>query len=100
MFGNEFIEGATVLIILCVGQVVNSISGSVGVILQMTGHQKVYQNIVLIALILNLILNLLLVPLYGTIGAAIATVISISSWNVIGAIYLKKKHNIITYFKP
>ena len=100
LFGDEFVAGSTVLIILCIGQVVNSMSGSVGVILQMTGYQKVYQNIVLIALILNLILNLLLVPAYGTIGAAIATVISISCWNITGAIYLRKKQNIISYIKP
>ena len=100
IFGDEFLNGATVLIILCVGQIANSMSGSVGVILQMTGYQKVYQNIVILALVINLILNLLLVPQYGTIGAAIATVASISSWNIIGAIYLKRKRNIISYFKP
>nr|WP_313798756.1 oligosaccharide flippase family protein [uncultured Allomuricauda sp.] len=99
VFGDEFLGGATVLIILCIGQVVNSMSGSVGVILQMMGYQRIYQNIVLIALVLNLILNLLLVPLYGTIGAAIATVVSISCWNIIGAIYLKRKQSIISYFK-
>jgi O-antigen/teichoic acid export membrane protein len=98
VFGEEFLSGATVLIILCVGQLINSLSGSVGIILQMAGHQKAYQNIVLIALLLNIILNFILTPIYGAIGAAIATVISISTWNIIGAIYLKRKLNIISYF--
>jgi len=75
-------------------------SGSVGVIMQMTGHQKVYQNIVLIALILNIVLNFTLIPLYGILGAAIATVVSISSWNIIGAVYLKQKLNIRSYYSP
>jgi len=100
IFGAEFISGAGILIILCVGQLINSMSGSVGVIMQMTGHQKVYQNIVLIALILNITLNFTLVPIYGILGAAIATVVSISSWNIIGAVYLKRKLKIKSYYSP
>lgn len=100
IFGAEFIAGANILVILCIGQLINSMSGSVGVIMQMTGYQKVYQNIVLIALILNIILNFTLIPIYGVMGAAIATVVSISSWNIIGAAYLKRKHNIRSYYSP
>lgn len=99
LFGEEFLSGTKVLIILCIGQLINSLSGSVGIILQMTGQQKAYQNIVLIALVINIILNFMLTPIYGAIGAAIATVISISFWNITGAIYLKQKLNIISYFK-
>lgn len=100
VFGDEFLKGAGVMIILCIGQLVNSLSGSVGIILQMTGKQKVYQNIVLLALVVNIILNFILVPFYGTTGAAVATVVSVSCWNIFGSIYLKKKQNIISYFKP
>ncbi|WP_340076205.1 flippase [Leptobacterium sp. I13] len=100
VFGEEFVLGSIVLIILCVGQLVNSISGSVGIILHMTGHQLTFQNIVLTALILNLILNFTLTPTYGTIGAAIATVISISSWNIYGAIFLKRKLKIKSFYIP
>ncbi|MDN6279756.1 MAG: flippase [Psychroflexus sp.] len=97
-FGKEFIAGATVLILLCIGQLVNSISGSVGVILQMTGHQRKYRNIVFLALIVNVVLNISLTPFYGAIGIAISTVVSMALWNIIGAIYLKRKMNVITYY--
>lgn len=97
-FGEAFVSGSLVLIVLCIGQVVNSFSGSVGIILQMTGYQKKYQNIVFIALIINLVLNFLLTPAYGALGAAISTVISIAFWNLAGAFYLKKKLNIKSYF--
>lgn len=100
IFGEEFKTGSTALIILCLGQLVNSMSGSVGIIMQMTGYQKQYQNIVLLALIINLILNFVLTPLYGITGAAIATVISISFWNITGSLFLKKKEKLITYFNP
>ncbi|SFN46644.1 Membrane protein involved in the export of O-antigen and teichoic acid [Bizionia echini] len=98
IFGEEFLSGSVVLLIFCFGQLLNALSGSVGVILQMTGNQKKYQNIVLIALFLNLVLNFILTPIYGAIGAATATVISISSWNIMGAVYLKRKLNITSYF--
>jgi len=100
MFGSEFIGGSVVLLILCIGQLANSFSGSVGVILQMTDHQKVYQYLVLTALIINVILNFILTPIYGGVGTAIATVISMSSWNIMGAVYIKKKLNIKSYFNP
>lgn len=100
IFGPEFISGSYILIILCIGQLINSMSGSVGIIMQMTGHQKAYQNIVLIALVLNIVLNFTLIPKYSILGAAIATVVSISSWNIIGAIYLKRKLNIESYYNP
>ncbi len=97
-FGEAFLSGSIILIILCVGQLINSFSGSVGIILQMTGHQKKYQNIVFVALIINLALNFLLTPLYGAFGAAVSTVIGIAYWNFSGAFYLKRKLNITSYF--
>ena len=97
-FGEEFLAGSIILLTLCIGQVVNSLSGSVGVILQMTGHQKKFRNFVLIALITNIILNLIFTPIYGAIAIAVSTVISMALWNLLGAIYLKKKLNIITYY--
>lgn len=100
IFGHEFIKGQTILFILCAGQIVNSFSGSVGIILQMIGKQKVYQNFVLLALLLNLILTVLLTPIYGGIGAATATVISMAFWNLGCAIYLKRKLSIISYYNP
>ena len=62
LFGEVFLEGRNILFILCVGQLVNSFSGSVGVILQMIGKQKVYRNFVLTALFINLVLNFILTP--------------------------------------
>lgn len=100
IFGNEFIIGKNILFILCIGQMINSFSGSVGVILQMIGQQKVYQNFVLIALVLNLILTLFLTPKYGGMGAATATVVSMAFWNLGCAAYLKLKLNITSYYNP
>lgn len=99
LFGEEFKEGSVLLIILCVGQFINSFSGSVGIILQMTGNQKFFRNIVFLSLILNILLNLILTPYFKAVGVAIATVISMAMWNIIGSVYLKRKLNLVTYYQ-
>jgi O-antigen/teichoic acid export membrane protein len=97
LFGEEFKTGSIALIILCFIHLINSAVGSVGIIMQMTGKQKQYQYIAIISLGINLLLNFILIPQYGINGAAIATAISLSLWNVSGCIYLKRKENIRTY---
>lgn len=98
LFGEEFISGKIILFVLCIGQVITSLAGPVGVILQMIGKQKIFRNIVLIALVLNIIFTVWLTPIYGGLGAAISTVISITFWNLASAIYLKRKLNINSYY--
>lgn len=100
VFGDEFTNATMILVVLCCGQMINSFSGSVGIILQMIGKQKVYQYFVLLALALNLFLTLALTPKYGGIGAAFSTVVSMAFWNLGSAIYLKKRLNITSYFNP
>jgi len=100
LFGEEFKTGTTVLLILCSVHLINSAMGSAAIIMQMTGYQKQYKNIALMALGINLGLNFLLIPPYGITGAAIATAVSLSIWNVSNSIFLKRKENIITYFNP
>jgi O-antigen/teichoic acid export membrane protein len=100
LFGDEFITGGTVLMILCIGQLVMVLSGSVGVIMQMTGNQLAYQYIVFIALLLNIALNFTLVPRYGITGAAVATVLSMFVWNIACAVYIQRKLKIQSYFNP
>jgi len=82
-FGPEFGDGANALRILCFGQLVNAGMGSVGIILNMTGHEKYAVAGVAIAALMNIGLNLVLVPLYGLVGAATATAISLSVWNIL-----------------
>ncbi|MCF6297292.1 MAG: oligosaccharide flippase family protein [Flavobacteriaceae bacterium] len=99
LFGEAFLEGKVTLFLLCIGQIISALSGSVGIILLMTGNQKIFRNITLFALLINILINIILIPIYGIIGAAIATIVSISFWNIYGAYYLKKKLNIFSYFR-
>jgi O-antigen/teichoic acid export membrane protein len=90
IFGSEFQEISTALMILCAGQLFNSIIGPVGSIFQMTGHQKVFQNTLIISFAINLALNLLLIKDYGINGVAIATATSLIVSKLLSAFYVKK----------
>ncbi len=100
IFGKEFIQGAVALIILSVGQLINSASGSVGHVLEMTGHHLVFRNIVFIASMINICLNFLLIPMYGYNGAAIATAVSMVLWNILALVYAKLKFNLFVGYNP
>jgi O-antigen/teichoic acid export membrane protein len=100
LYGSEFISWYTVLSILVIWQFISATCWSVWYFLNMTWKQKVFRNVILIALILNIILNYLLIPTYWILWAAIATSISISFWNIVSAIYIKIKFNILTFYIP
>ncbi|MCB0746014.1 MAG: flippase [Ignavibacteriae bacterium] len=98
IFGQEFVLGHITLTILCLGQIIMAFSGFIAIILQMTGFQKIYRNIVLVALFLNILLNYILTPNFGSVGAAIATTLTLVFWNAIGVWMIKKKLKINSYF--
>ena len=90
MFGQEFTAGYIALLILLAGQFVNVAAGAVNIFLDMTGHEKTLRNIMLFAGLLNIVLNGILIPIYHINGAAIATMITGITWNVMGQQYIKK----------
>jgi len=90
-FGSEYVSGATVLMILAVGQFVNVACGSVGYLLTMTGKENTMRNIMLTTAIVNIVLSISLVEYYGILGIAIATAISMSLWNVWAMIEVRKQ---------
>lgn len=99
-FGKEFLFGKKALIILALGQLFNSFCGPVGNVLQMTGYQKDFRNILAITLVLNIVLNFLLIPKMGINGAAISTSICLVFWNLVGTIFIRKKLKVDTFFNP
>lgn len=100
IFGNEFKIAAWSLIILCIGQFINAASGSVGYILQMTGHQIIFQKIMLTSLLLNIVLNYILIPQYEITGAAFASMTSLIFWNLASLMYIHSKLKITTFYIP
>tara|TARA_R110000851_G_scaffold215944_1_gene368812 strand:- start:10923 stop:12128 length:1206 start_codon:yes stop_codon:yes gene_type:complete len=71
-FGEEFRQGANLLRIIALAQLVNVATGSLGFLLNMTGHERLMRNIALICNSLGVIGFCLLPQLFGALGAALA----------------------------
>jgi O-antigen/teichoic acid export membrane protein len=99
-FGEDFIGGYTALIFIALGQFVNSICGSVGYFMNMTGHQKIFCRIVFLGALLNIVLNLLLIPRYGITGAAIASLLSVCLWNIVTLVFIRNKFGFYMGYLP
>ncbi|MEW6518560.1 MAG: flippase [Thermodesulfobacteriota bacterium] len=99
-FGAEFMAAYPALVFLIMGQFVNSVSGSTAMFMNMTGRQNIFRNITFGAAALNISSNLLFIPYLGIIGAAISAMLSVSFWNIVTLIYMKKKHGRTTGYMP
>lgn len=108
-FGEEFKVGVWAFIILSIGRLISSFSGSVGNLLQMTGNQNIYAKILFSGAVLNICLNLILIPennplsflgIKGINGAAIASMSSLILWNVSMIIAVKNKLGFYTFYIP
>lgn len=80
-FGPEFEAAGTVLVVLCVAQVVNAVGGPVGSLLNMTGHERDSAWVLGVSAAINLVVNIVLVRRYGMIGAAWGTAACTALWN-------------------
>tara|TARA_B100000795_G_scaffold195831_1_gene149963 strand:- start:1168 stop:2499 length:1332 start_codon:yes stop_codon:yes gene_type:complete len=101
LFGPEFAEkGVIAFMLLSFGKLISSLSGSVGNILQMTGKQVVFMNILFCGAIVNVVLNLFLIPKFGINGAALASMISLSLWNLIMVYFVKREFGFYTFYIP
>ncbi len=77
LFGEEYISGSIVLVILSTGYFFYYLTSNSNYILMILKKTKViFMNTVAAALI-NILLNLILIPKFGMVGAAIATVLSL-----------------------
>ena len=82
-FGVEYIQAAIPLQILAVAYFVNNFMGPNGSTLTAYGKTKFLMYTTSLAAGLNIIMNIILIPIYGIIGAAIATGVSLILINII-----------------
>lgn len=85
----KYLEMLDVLYILVAGMVIFSTLAPIGTIMSARGTPKYDLWIVSFALMLNVGLNLFLVPRYGMIGAAIATIASFAFRGMAGLMMLR-----------
>lgn len=90
LFGPQYENGALFLIIFAVGQFVNVATGSVGYLLNMSGHERDFRRVTMFSGPLTIGLSYILVIEYGAIGAAIGTSVGMAAQNI-GALYMVRK---------
>jgi len=96
VFGAAFVEGASVLWVLMGAQLINAFSGPAMMLLNMTGHQNVSARILGMAAVLNIALNAALIPLWGEMGAALATSITVVLWNVLAVVAVHRRLGLVS----
>lgn len=88
-FGSQYTVATLPLSILVLAYITSSGTGNTGALLKMIDRQNVEVMNTVGVMVLNIILNVLLIPLYGILGAAMATGISIIVIQLIKLIEIK-----------
>jgi O-antigen/teichoic acid export membrane protein len=82
LFGRDFVAARLVLAVLTLGQLVNTGTGPVAALLNMTGRQDATLRITVWTAVANVVLNVVGVRYFGIIGAAGASALALVVWNV------------------
>ena len=94
IFGQDFLIGSNLLLLLLIGELFNISSGSVGIILNMCGFDTITRNVNVLCSTIVVFFYILLIPLYGLIGVGIGRLMYVVLLNGINLFYLKRKLNI------
>ena len=92
LFGSQYLESSQVLVLLTIATFTQAILGAAGPTLSMSGHTKLVLFNSIGTFILNFGLNIWLIPIYGILGAAIATLTSLT---IIGLIRVTQVYFIL-----
>lgn len=82
-YGGQFYT----LLFLCIAQLIHVLNGYSGILINYSPRYRMDLFFKLLMVLLVIITNVLLIPKYGIQGAAIATAISLTSWNGIVLIF-------------
>ncbi len=91
VFGEEFVSGWPVIVVIAAAQLFNSSVGPTARLLAMTGHQKVVMVCTAGSATAALALSLLLVPGYGIVGASAATATALVLANVATVFFVRRR---------
>lgn len=96
LFGNEYELSYIPLVIICVGHIVNAISGPLLAVLNMTGNQRYLSKNQIQMMFLSVIISFPFIHFFDVIGAALVFSIVFIIQNLILVFFIKRKLNINT----
>jgi O-antigen/teichoic acid export membrane protein len=97
LFGRDFVDGALALTILAWGNLINTGTGICGVVINMTGNTiyNVLNSVIL--LVTTLGLNIILIPRWGVVGAATATMVAAVGVNLLRLVEVYALFRLLPY---
>lgn len=96
---ENYREGKDVVLIIAAAQLFNLSAGQNGVIISMSEYYRFNMYALLFLLAIAVGVNLLLIPRMGITGAAVATFISLFSFNFLKTLYIKVRLDMLPYRK-
>jgi O-antigen/teichoic acid export membrane protein len=97
VFGDYYRQGATILMLLSLAQLVNVWSGLNITILAYTGHQTIMMLITVASSLLIIVAGLGAVGPYGATGVAVTAAVGISVYNVVLWLVARRKTGLWTH---
>ncbi len=91
LFGEGYEAAAILLSIMAVGQLINVATGSVGYLLNMSGHEDDFRRVTLFTGPFSIICSILLIYQLNLIGAALATAVGVGVQNIAALIMVKRR---------
>ena len=96
ILGGEFETAYPVMMVLVAGQLFFAAAAPAGILLNMTGHQNESARIMLLCAVVNALLLTMFVPMFGALGAAFATALTIAAWSGLMALAVFRRINIVS----
>jgi len=93
LFSEQYSAGSTSLGVLTIGMGFFGLFSLFTTVINGIGQPRVSMFMSLIVLLIDIILNQLLIPIYGVVGAAMATCVSCLLGLVISFLYVYRKYN-------
>ena len=94
LFGAAYVDATSLMLILAAGQMVNLSAGPSVSILNISGHQKIYMQLLLVCVVLTAGALWLVIPAYGVLGAAVVTSVMLAVMNAALGVLIYRKTGI------
>lgn len=100
LYGDEFDVSFLPMMILSIGNLVNAATGSTGILLNMTGHQKPVLFLSSIISIISLLLSYIMIPKFGAVGSASSVAFSTILLNLLFLIFIYRRFGRLSCYIP
>lgn len=97
--GDEYVLGKYVILFLGFSKLVDMVSGINGEIIVLSKYYRYQSFFILCLAVFNVAANLLWIPIFQVNGAALATLSSLTLFNILKFILVKRKYNLHPFTK-